>query len=92
MKKIILLLKSHVDTYTKKDGTVVAAHDDNRPIKKGDRVHIKKEYQDEGDDKYTWHAVSDEEKGRVDVVPTDHPMQIKPKYTMQRDWLEHHKG
>lgn len=32
MKKIILLRKSHVDTYTKKDGTVVAAHDDSRTV------------------------------------------------------------
>lgn len=30
MKPIVLLLKSHVDTYTKKNGTVVGAHDDKR--------------------------------------------------------------
>lgn len=29
-KPIALLLKSHVDTYTRKDGTVVGAHDDKR--------------------------------------------------------------
>lgn len=32
MKKIILLLKSHVGAYTKQDGTVVAAHDDKRTV------------------------------------------------------------
>src|SRR4051812_39438200 len=29
---LILLLKSHVDTYTKHNGTVVSAYDDKRPI------------------------------------------------------------
>lgn len=33
MKKIILLRKSHIDTYTRKDGTVVASHDDKRTVK-----------------------------------------------------------
>lgn len=30
MKPIVLFLKSHIDTYTKGDGTVVEAHDDSR--------------------------------------------------------------
>jgi len=30
MKKIVLFIKSHIDTYTRKDGTVVQAHDDKR--------------------------------------------------------------
>ncbi len=34
MKPIALFFKSHVDTYTKKDGTVVQAHDDKRQSKK----------------------------------------------------------
>lgn len=32
MKKVILFLKAHVDTYTRGDGTVVQAHDDSRPV------------------------------------------------------------
>lgn len=48
MKKIILLLKSHVDTYTRKDGAVVAAHDDKR-TKKAKPV---KDWRDEEN----WHA------------------------------------
>lgn len=32
MKPIVLLLKSHVQTYTKTDGTLVQEHDDKRPI------------------------------------------------------------
>lgn len=93
---IPLFFKAHVDTYTRKDGSVVQAHDDSRPaarrpIKKGDRVKIKPEYQDDGDDKYTWHAVDDEDKGRVTVSPKDHPMSIKPTYVMQSDWVDHHE-
>lgn len=91
-----LFFKAHVDTYTRKDGTVVQAHDDKRqaarrPIKKGDRVRIKPEYQDDGDDKYTWHAVDDEDKGRVTVSPKDHPMSIKPTYVLQSDQVDHHE-
>lgn len=90
-KPIILFFKSHVDTYTRKDGTVVSAHEDNRrPIKKGDRVKIKPEYQDEGDSNYAWHAVDDEDKGRVTISPKDHPMKIKPTYVMRSDWVSHH--
>ena len=29
-KAVVLLFKSHVDTYTRKDGTVVHAHEDKR--------------------------------------------------------------
>lgn len=95
MPKIALFFKAHVETYTRKDGAVVAAHDDKRPaarapIKKGDRVRIKPEHQDDGDDKYTWHAIDDEEKGRVTVSPTDHPMRIKPTYVMHSHMVEHH--
>lgn len=32
MPMIVLLLKAHVGAYTKGDGTLVQAHDDNRPI------------------------------------------------------------
>lgn len=38
-----------------------------KPIKKGDVIRFKKEWQDPGDDKITYIATDDEEKGRVTV-------------------------
>ena len=34
---------------------------EDRPFKKGDIIKIKKQFQDDGDDKFTWTAVDDEE-------------------------------
>jgi hypothetical protein len=34
------LLKSHIDAYTRKDGTVVSAHDDKRVHHEGDSVKV----------------------------------------------------
>ena len=42
-------------------------------IKRGDIVTIKPEWQDAGDDQYTWVAMDDEEKGRVMISPVDRP-------------------
>lgn len=39
-----------------------------KPIRKGDRIHFKPEWQDSGDDKVTFLAQSDEYNGRVEVV------------------------
>lgn len=36
-------------------------------IKKGDKVEILKQFQDEGDDEFQWTAVEDEDGGRVRV-------------------------
>ena len=36
-------------------------------IRAGQRVRIKPEWQDEGDDSFVWHAVDSEEKGRVTI-------------------------
>lgn len=33
MKKAVLFFKSHIETYTRRDGTVVTAHDDKRKAK-----------------------------------------------------------
>ena len=38
---------------------------ESKQVKSGDVVKIKKEWQDDSDDKITWVAVNDEEKGRV---------------------------
>lgn len=39
-------------------------------IRKGDTVKIRKEFQDPGDDKFTWVALDDEDKGRVTISPS----------------------
>jgi hypothetical protein len=36
-------------------------------IRKGDRLIIKKEWRDSGDENFSWIARNDEEKGRVDI-------------------------
>lgn len=63
-------------------------HMNESQIKAGDVVKIKKQFQDAGDDKYTWVAVDDEEKGRVVITPKDHSMKIKPTYTVMVNMLE----
>lgn len=55
---------------------------------KGQVVKIRPEFQDEGDDEYTWVVLSDEEKGRVDISAIDSLMKIKPIHTVQVEWLE----
>ena len=51
-------------------------------------VKILPEFQDEGDDEFTWIVVNDEEKGRVDISAIDSPLTIKPIHTVQIEWLE----
>ena len=51
-------------------------------IRKGDRVEILPEWQDEGDDKYIWEAISDEEKGRVDIKPINFGWRFPPTYVV----------
>lgn len=51
-------------------------------IKKDDKVEILPEFRDEGDETFTWVALDDEEKGRVVLCPVDHPMRIKPSFTV----------
>ena len=38
-------------------------------IRKGERVFIKPEWQDKGDDDYIWIALEDEDGGRVRISP-----------------------
>lgn len=38
-------------------------------ILKGQKVHIKPEWQDAGDDDFIWVALEDEDGGRVKVTP-----------------------
>ena len=55
---------------------------------KGQVVKIRPEFQDEGDDEYTWVVLNDEEKGRVDISAIDSLMKIKPIHTVQVELLE----
>jgi hypothetical protein len=52
-------------------------------ICKGDRVEILPEYRDEGDERFTWVAVSDEDKGRLDISPIDIGLPILPVQTVR---------
>lgn len=57
-------------------------------IKQGQQVEIKPEWQDAGDDQFTWVAVDDEEKGRVTICPIDSDLGIKPTEIVPVDWLK----
>lgn len=59
-----------------------------RKFLKGDKVKIRPEFQDAGDDEFTWVAVTDEEKGRLDISAIDSPLIIKPIHTVQAEWIE----
>ncbi len=50
--------------------------------KRGDLIEILKEFQDEGDDKFEWRVVGDEEKGRVDISPVNIGLRFVPVNTV----------
>lgn len=60
-------------------------------FKKGDVVEILPEFQDKGDDEFTWVVLADEEKGRVDISPVDIAMHLKPIHTVQTAWIRHRR-
>ena len=57
-------------------------------FKRGDKVEILKEFQDPGDEAFTWVVVGDEENGRVDITPIDIKLEIKPINTVQAYWIK----
>jgi hypothetical protein len=57
-------------------------------IKQGDRVHIKKEWQDSGDAAITWIALEDEDGGRVRIQP-QLGLPINPNQVVSVDMLAH---
>lgn len=57
-------------------------------ISKGDTVHIKPEFQDNGDGKFVWVAVDDAENGRVTIAPLNTGLAIPPRYVVKLEWLE----
>lgn len=58
-------------------------------FKHGDLVEILEQFQDDGDDQFSWVCVSDEEKGRVDISPRGTKMRIQPVYTVQTNQIRH---
>lgn len=47
-------------------------------IRKGQQVFIKPEYQDPGDADFIWIATEDQDCDRINIMPIDCPMTIKP--------------
>jgi hypothetical protein len=58
-------------------------------VKKFTKVTIKKEYQDDGDNEFSWVAMSDEEKGRIDIAAFPCDCSIIPIQTVRVEWLEY---
>jgi|GEM_PF-4840052 len=60
----------------------------NRPmISKGQAVTIKPEFQDKGDDAFSWVAVDCQQNGRVTISPTNTGLSIAPTYVVRVDML-----
>lgn len=57
-------------------------------IRKGDKVTIKPEWRDQGDDEFAWVAYDDEEKGRVTITPVNTGLSIPPLQTVSVEMLE----
>jgi hypothetical protein len=58
-------------------------------IRKGDRLSIKPQWRDVGDENLAWVARSDEEKGRVDISALEQKdMALWPVFTVRVDMIE----
>lgn len=57
-------------------------------FKRGDHVEILPDFQDQGDDGFTWIVLNDEEKGRVDITPINIGMEVKPIYTVKVEQIK----
>lgn len=55
--------------------------------KMNDIVEIKKEWQDSGDDAYTWAALEDEDGGRVLISPINTGLDIPPSQVVRTSML-----
>lgn len=56
-------------------------------VLKNDRVLLKPEFMDDGDDDYIFIAINDMEKGRVSITPINTGLPIPPVYTVNRHWI-----
>ena len=57
-------------------------------IHKGDRVQIRPEWQDPGDDQFLWMATADEDGGRVSIMPTNTGLPIPPLYVVTTEMVD----
>ena len=57
-------------------------------IKKGDVIKIKPEWQDAGDDLFTWIAIEDEDGGRVRIKPVGTGLSFPPNQVVTTDMIE----
>jgi hypothetical protein len=56
-------------------------------IRKGDTIQIKPEWQDAGDERFTWIAADDEQNGRVMITPIDTGLAIAPTQVVRVSML-----
>ena len=63
-------------------------HEMTTPIKQGDRVRIRPEWQDPGDDEFAWEALEDEDGGRVCIAPMMADLQFLPHYVVTTAMIE----
>ena len=59
----------------------------NRPVRRGDRVRIKRGWRDPGDEDFDWIALEDEDGGRVCIAPVM-GLPIPPRQVVATDMIE----
>ncbi len=57
-------------------------------IRKNDIILIKPEFQDKGDDKYTWIALEDENGGRVLIAPANSGLALMPNQVVKTSMVQ----
>lgn len=57
-------------------------------IQKGDKIRIKPQWQDDGDDQFEWVAIEDEDGGRVRIAPTGTGLAFPPNQVVTTDMIE----
>jgi hypothetical protein len=62
-----------------------------KPIRAGQRVHIRREWQDAGDDKFIWVAIEDEDGGRVRISAVNTGLMIPSNQVVETRMLEEGK-
>jgi hypothetical protein len=55
---------------------------------KNDIIKILPQFQDTGDDSFTWVCISNEDKGRVDISPINTGLNLAPIYTVTINMIE----
>jgi hypothetical protein len=60
-------------------------------IRAGQRVHIRREWQDAGDDKFIWVAIEDEDGGRVRISAVNTGLMIPSNQVVETRMLEEGK-